>query len=77
MHFLVHCDALKDERSDLFKEAMEQGGYMIEGSEIELMKKLFNKRVLKIMGKHVITMMERRRNLLYEDREEGNPNEPA
>ena len=66
LHFLMHCDALKDERSEMYRELLSRTEFEIRGDEIQQMKDLLGKNVLKITGKHLLTMFERRREILYE-----------
>ena len=60
-------DALVEERSEMYRELLSRTEFEIKGDEIEQMKDLLNKNVLKITGKHLLTMFERRRELLYEE----------
>ena len=66
MHFLMQCDALIEERSDMYHELFIRTKFIIRGNEIEQMKDLLCKPVLKITGKHLLTMFERR-EILYEE----------
>ena len=63
--FLLQCEGLKEERSALFKELIDKTGYVTEGDSMELMKKMYTGNALKITGKHIMTMLERRKELLY------------
>ena len=65
LHFLLQCEKLIDERSDLCRELLERTDFEIEGDSINQMKCMF-KASVRILGKHVATMFERRRELLYE-----------
>ncbi len=72
LHFLMQCDALIDERSDMYRELYSRTDFEIRGDEITQMKDLLAKPVLKITGKHLLTMFERRREILYENMCIGN-----
>ncbi len=67
MHFLMHCDALIDERSEMSRELFNRTDFAIRGNEISQMKDLLSKPVLRITGKHLLNMFERRREILYEE----------
>ena len=67
MHLLMQCDALIDERSDMYRELFNRTDLEIKGDEIAQMKDLLNEPVLRITGKHLLTMFERRREILYEE----------
>ena len=77
MHLLMHCDALIDERSDMYRELFNRTDFEIKGNEIEQMKDLLCKPVLKISGKHLLNMFERRRKILYEEQQIDLHNERA
>ena len=67
MHFLLQCEALVTERTALFQELIDRADYEIEGDESNLMQKMYRKGAIKITGKHVTEMIERRRSLLYDN----------
>ena len=64
--FLMQCDALKEERSEMYRELFNRTDFEIKGDEIDQMKDLLAKPMLKITGKHLLAMFERRRDLMYE-----------
>ncbi len=69
LHFLMQCDALINERSDMYRELLKRSDFEIEGNEIDQMKVLLCKPCLKITGKHLLNMFERRREILYEEQQ--------
>ncbi len=72
VHVMYECEALKDEREMLKQEALG----IVDLSElkgIEFLHRILQSDMLKVTAKHLIVMMERRREIMYRVEETEQP----
>ena len=64
-HFLLHCDAFVQTRTELFDELEKQAGELVERTNEGIVKWMLQKQNLRISGKYLEKMFMERKEILY------------
>ena len=75
VHMMYECEALKGER-ELFKQEAMSIVDLSQFDGINFLHRMLQSDMLKLTAKHLIVMMERRREIMYRVENEGQLTQP-
>ena len=64
-HFVIHCDAYRDTRTEFFQEVVNNTDLPVYGSEPVIMRTLLDESVIRITGRYLERMFLERKNLIF------------